>query len=97
MVKNKGAILRKLTWWKCIFACIWNYKAVYGIIIMIPVGIIMALSYFFNRIYLGIMCLLEKKNKLQDKAELCETLDKLSPVLAGIVTVIFCIMVIKGM
>ena len=31
------------------------------------------------------------------KADLYETLDKLSPVLAGIVTVIFCIMIIKGM
>lgn len=72
-------------------------KLFIGIIIMIPVGIFMALSYFFNLFYLGIMCLLEKKNKLDDKAELCETLDKLSPVLAGIVTVIFCIMIIKGM
>ena len=72
-------------------------KLFIGIIIMIPVGIFMALSYFFNLIYLGIMCLLEKKNKLEDKADLYETLDKLSPVLAGIVTVIFCIMIIKGM
>ena len=57
----------------------------------------MALSYFFNLIYLGIMCLLEKKNKIDDKAKLCATLDKLSPVLAGIATVIFCIIIIKGM
>jgi len=72
-------------------------KLFIGIIIMIPVGIFMALSYFFNLIYLGIMYLLEKKNKLEDKAELCELLDKLAPVLAGIVTVVFCIMIIKGM
>lgn len=72
-------------------------KLFIGLIIMIPVGIFMALSYFFNLIYLGIMCILEKKNKLEDKADLCETLDKIAPALAGIVTVIFCIMIIKGM
>ena len=72
-------------------------KLFIGIAIMIPVGIFMALSYFFNLIYLGIMALLEKKNKLEDKADLCEMLDKLTTVLAGIVTVIFCIMIIKGM
>lgn len=70
-------------------------KLFIGIVIMIPVGLFMALSYFFNLIYLGIMCLLEKKSKLEDKAELCETLDKLVPIMAGIVTVIIGILIIK--
>ena len=72
-------------------------KLFIGIVIMIPVGVFMALSYFFNLIYLGIMTIFEKKNKLEDKADLCELLDKLAPVLAGIVTILFCIMIIKGM
>ena len=72
-------------------------KLFIGMILMIPVGTFMALSYFFNLIYLCIMCLLEKNNKLEGKANLCATLDKLVTVLAGLVTVFFCIMIIMGM
>lgn len=67
-----------------------------GLVIMVPVLIFMAVSYVFNLIYLVIMVMLEKGNKLDDKKQLCEMLDKLIPVLSGIVTVVYCILIIKG-
>lgn len=68
-----------------------------GLIIVVPVAIFMAVSYVFNLIYLVIMVVLESGNKLDDKRQLCEMLDKLIPVLSGIVTVVYCIVIIKGL
>lgn len=72
-------------------------KLFIGMIIMIPVGLYMAVSYFLNLIYLGIMALLEKKNKLEDKADLCETLDKAVPAASLVIVAIFCFLIIKSM
>ena len=72
-------------------------KLIIGLFIMVPVAIFMASSYFFNLIYFGIMSILEKKNMLENKSGLCNLLDKLSPVLAGVVTLVWCVMIIKAM
>lgn len=68
-------------------------KAIIGAIIMIPVILYMALSYVLNFLYFGIMALLEKGNKIQDKKALCESLDKMIPILAAIGTVLLIIVV----
>jgi len=73
------------------------FKLFIGVIIMIPVGLFMAVSYFFNLIYLGIMFALEKNNKLDANNALCERLDTLIPILSGVITAVFCILVIKSM
>ena len=72
-------------------------KLFIGVIIMVPVGLYMAVSYFLNLIYLGIMCLLEKKEKLTDKDDLCAVLDKIVPVISLVVVAVLCVSIIKLM
>lgn len=65
------------------------------LVIMIPVGIFMALSYFLNFIYLGIMFLLEKKNKLENRTKLCNVLDYLVSLLTVVITTASCVAIVK--
>ena len=69
-------------------------KFLIGLIIMIPVGIYMCISYFLNLIYLGIMAVLEKNGKLDNKEDLCETLDKVVSVVSLVIVIILCIMIV---
>ncbi|MBO4899210.1 MAG: hypothetical protein J5509_02875 [Lachnospiraceae bacterium] len=64
-----------------------------GILIMIPIGLFMAVSYLLNLLYLGIMSGFEKRNKLEGKESLCKTLDKAVPVLSAIIVVILCMLI----
>lgn len=72
-------------------------KLFIGIIVMIPVGLYMVVSYFLNFIYLGIMSLLEKKNKLEDKLDLCKMIDKLVSAISLVIVIIFCFLIWKSM
>lgn len=71
-------------------------RFVIGVIIMIPVAIYMAVSYFLNLIYYGIMALLERNNKLDDKSDLCEKLDKLVPVMSFVIVAFFCFLIVNA-
>jgi hypothetical protein len=72
-------------------------KLMIGLIILIPIVVYMAVDYLLNMIYLGVMSLLEKFNKLEDKQDLCENLDKIVPILSLVVTVILCIVIFANM
>ena len=70
-------------------------KMFVGMIIMIPLGLYMAISFFLNIFYFGIMYILEKSHKLDGKAELCEKLDKIVPIVSVIIVVVICIKVFQ--
>lgn len=71
-------------------------KFVVGVILMVPLFVYMAFSYTCNFVYWGIMCVLEKANKLEGKSDLCRTLDKCVEATPLFVTAIVCVMVVKA-
>lgn len=77
---------------------IWGIiKLFIGLVILIPIVIYMSINYIFNIIYLGIMALLEKFNKLENKQDLCEIIDKIVPILSLVVTVVACVAIFRTM
>jgi hypothetical protein len=66
-------------------------KLIIGCIIMIPVCIYMAIAYILNLIYFTVMFILEKNGKLDDKQSLCDALDRVVPIAAIVLTLLFSI------
>ena len=67
-----------------------------GLLVMLPIGIYMAVNYFLNLIYTGIMAIVEKKGKLEEKAELCEKLDKIVSIVSLVIVVVLSVLVYKN-
>ena len=62
-----------------------------GVLIMIPVGLYIVVSYFINFIYLGIMTLVEKLAKIDAQRPLFQNLDKLVSLISGIIVLVMCL------
>ncbi len=66
-----------------------------GLAIMIPVILYMAVSYFVNFIYLGIMALIESFAKIDPESTVCTILDKMVSVISIVLVALLCMYYLK--
>ncbi len=66
-----------------------------GLIVMIPVGIYMVITYCLNLLYLIVMSVLEKLRILSGKKDLCDMLDKLVAIVSLAMTIVISVMVFR--